>query len=200
MKFYAGLMEHPWVYRAWMAPFAEQKLVPLFRHTDVHRARRVLDVGCGPGTNTAWFAGADYLGIDHNPAYIESARQRHGREFVVADVTTYVAPPDRRFDLILANSLFHHIDTANTKRILAHLATLLTDDGHLHVIDLVLPPRASIPRFLARADRGEYPRPMDEWRELFSAAFEPVVFEPHPIGAGGVELWDMVYFKGRARR
>ena len=199
-KSYARLMEHTLAYRVWQAPFAEKKLAPLYAHNDVAKARRVLDVGCGPGTNTAHFAHADYLGIDFNPAYIDDARQRHGREFVVADVTNYQVAPAERFDLILANSLFHHIDTESTRRILAHLATLLSDDGHVHVFDLVLPPKPSISRFLARADRGEYPRPLEEWRELFSSAFEPVVFEPYPLGTAGMTLWNMIYFKGRARR
>ena len=200
IKSYARLMENTLAYRVWQAPFAERKLAPLYAHNDVATARRVLDVGCGPGTNTAHFAHADYLGIDFNPAYIDDARLRHGREFVVADVTKYEVAPDQRFDLILANSLFHHIDTASTQRILAHLATLLSDDGHVHVFDLVLPERPSISQFLARADRGEFPRPLEEWRSLFTAAFEPVVFEPYPLGAAGMTLWNMIYFKGRARR
>ena len=200
MKSYARLMENTLAYRVLQAPFAERKLAPLYVHNDVARARRVLDVGCGPGTNTAHFAGAEYLGVDFNPAYIESARRRHGREFVVADVTKYESALDQRFDLILANSLFHHIDTASTRRILAHLATLLSDDGHVHVFDLVLPERRSVSRFLAQADRGEYPRPLEEWRALFTQAFDPVVFEPYPLGAGGMTLWNMIYFKGRARQ
>jgi SAM-dependent methyltransferase len=200
MKGYARVMENTLAYRVWQAPFAERKLAPLFAHNDLSRVRRVLDVGCGPGTNTHHFAHADYLGIDFNPAYIESARRRHGREFMVADVTTYQVPPDQRFDLILANSLFHHIDTANTRRILAHLATLLSDDGHVHILDLVLPAELSVSRFLARADRGDHPRPLEEWREIFDGAFETVVFEPYPLGAARMTLWNMVYFKGRARR
>ena len=200
MKGYAKVMENTLAYRVWQAPFAERKFAPFLAHNDLSRARRVLDVGCGPGTNTHHFANADYLGIDFNPAYIESARARHGREFIVADVTTYDVAPDQRFDLIIANSLFHHIDTANTQRILAHLATLLSDDGHVHILDLVLPPRPSISRFLARADRGDYPRPLEDWRDIFTRAFEPVVFEPYPLGAAGMTLWNMIYFKGRARR
>ena len=200
MKGYARLMENTLAYRLWQAPFAERKLAPLFAHNDISHVRRVLDVGCGPGTNTQHFAHAEYLGIDFNPAYIESARQRHGRDFIVADVTKYQVAPEQRFDLILANSLFHHIDTPNTERILAHLATLLSDDGHVHVLDLVLPPQPSIARFLALADRGEYPRPLEEWREIFTRAFEPVVVEPYPLGIAGLEFWSMIYFKGRARR
>lgn len=200
MKLHTRILENAVAYRVWQAPFAERKLLPFFAHNDVRQARRVLDVGCGPGTNTHHFADADYLGIDFNPTYIESARRRHGREFIVADVTRYQVPPDRRFDLILANSLFHHIDDASTRRILAHLATLLTDDGHVHILDLVLPPGPSLSRFLARADRGDYPRPLEHWRELFTRTYEPVVFEPYPLGAAGLTLWNMVYFKGRPRR
>ncbi|MDQ6633996.1 MAG: class I SAM-dependent methyltransferase [Gemmatimonadota bacterium] len=200
MRMHARLMENTLAYRVWQAPFAERKLAPLFAYNDVAAARRVLDVGCGPGTNTHHFAGADYLGVDFNPAYIESARRRHGRQFVVADVTTYQVSPDQRFDFILANSLFHHIEDAATQRILEHLATLLSDDGHIHIMDLVLPSAPSVSRFLARADRGDYPRPLESWQELFTRTFEPVVFEPYPLGAGGMTLWNMVYFKGRARR
>ena len=200
MKGYARLMEVPWVYRVWMAPFAEKKLGPFLAHNDLSRARRVLDVGCGPGTNTEHFTESDYLGIDINPAYIDSARTRHHREFIVADVTKYEVASERSFDVIFANSLFHHIDAANTRLILAHLATLIAEDGHVHIIDLVLPERTSIPRFLAKADRGDYPRPLEEWREIFTQSFEPVVFEPYSVGAGGIALWDFVYFKGRARR
>jgi SAM-dependent methyltransferase len=200
VKLNARLMENALVYRAWQAPFAERKLLPLFVHNDVTRARRVLDVGCGPGTNTHHFAHAEYLGIDFNPAYIESARRRHGRDFIVADVTTYQMAAARPFDFILVNSLFHHIDDGSAARILAHLATLLTDDGHVHILDLVLPEQPSVARLLARADRGDYPRPLEEWRTLFTANFEPVVFEPYPLGAVGLTLWSMVYFKGRARR
>ena len=193
-------MENTLAYRIWQAPFAERKLRPLFAHNDVASARRVLDVGCGPGTNTHHFAHASYLGVDFNPEYIASARARHGRDFRVADVTTYDVAPTERFDLILANSLFHHIDAVNTARILTHLATLLSDDGHVHIFDLVLPAGPSVARLLARADRGDHPRPLAEWRELFTSAFEPVVFEPYPLGMGGMTLWNMVYFKGRARR
>ena len=201
MRLTTRIMEHTLAYRLWQAPFAEQKLAPLFAHNDGLRGvRRVLDVGCGPGTNTHHFARGHYLGVDHNPAYIEHARRKHQRDFLVADITRYEVAPGERFDFILVNSFLHHVDDASVRRILAHLATLLTDDGHLHALELVLPERPSVSRQLARYDRGEYPRPLAEWRALFGESLEPVVFEPYPLVGLGVKLWDMVYFKGRARR
>jgi SAM-dependent methyltransferase len=191
-------MEHALVYRLWQAPFAERKLAPFFRCNDVPAMRRVLDVGCGPGTNTAHFRHTDYVGVDINPRYIESARARHGREFVVADVTTN---PDlgARFDCVFVNSFLHHVDDRDADNILRHLRPLLTADGHVHAMELVRPARLGPARLLARLDVGEYARPLDAWRALFTAHFEPVVFEPYPLGALGVTLWQMVYFKGKTR-
>ena len=75
MDLKSTLLEQTLVYRAWQAPFVEQKLTPIFEHNDLSRVRRVLDVGCGPGTNTAHFANADYLGVDINERYIRYARR-----------------------------------------------------------------------------------------------------------------------------
>jgi SAM-dependent methyltransferase len=100
------LLEHPLVYLAWQAPFIEEKLRPVFQHNDMSRVRRVLDVGCGPGTNAAHFHSVDYLGLDLNPKYIERAQRKYARSFQVADVTTYAF--DRKFDFVLMNSLLHH--------------------------------------------------------------------------------------------
>lgn len=193
------VLEHTLAYRVWQAPFAERKFAPVRAHNDVGRIRRVLDVGCGPGTNTHHFAHADYLGIDINPRYTEDAHQRTGRQFLAADATTYTVDPAERFDFIFLNSFLHHVDTPSVRRILSHLATLLTDDGHIHILDLVLPPGSSVATMLARLDRGDYPRPLAEWRELFETSYRSVVFEPYPLAAGGLTLWNMIYFKGQRR-
>ena len=199
-KLGSRIMEHTAAYRLWQAPFAERKFSPVLRHNDLRAVRRVLDVGCGPGTNTHHFDGAHYLGVDFNPEYIEYARARHRRDFLVADITTYDVAEGDRFDFVLANSFLHHVDTPSMRRILSHVATLLTDDGHVHILDLVLPPKPSPARALALLDRGDFPRPLAEWEAEFTRAFEPVVLEPYPLTGLGVELWSMVYFKGRARR
>src|SRR5690348_8507904 len=109
MSLTGWLLEQPLVYRLWMAPFAEAKLAPLAAHNDLARVRRVLDVGCGPGTNAAHFRDADYLGVDINERYVADARRRHGRTFLAADITAYQVTGDP-FDCILVNSFLHHVD------------------------------------------------------------------------------------------
>ena len=195
-----AIMERTSIYRAWQAPFSEQKFAPIRKHNQLGDVRRVLDVGCGPGTNTHHFEGKDYLGIDINPSYVTSARRRHGREFVVADARSYEVAPSERFDFVLVNSFLHHIDTEHVDTILSQISQVLTPDGYVHVLELVLPKERSAARQLALWDRGDYPRPTGEWKRLIDAHFEPVVVEPFPLTVAGVTLWNMVYLKGRRPR
>ncbi len=193
------VLTHPRAYLLWQGKFAAQKLVPVYARNDFSRIRRVLDVGCGPGTNTRHFANAAYLGIDMNPAYIDYARAKYKRDFLVADVCQYTAPLGERYDFILVNSFLHHIDLPNTRRILSHLSTLLTANGHIHIIEVVMPDHTSLPRTLARWDRGKFVRPLGEWKNIFSESFDPVVFEPFWLTGLGITFWNMVYCKGRPR-
>lgn len=191
-----SILDVPLVYRAWQGPFASRKIRPLLCHNDIGAVRRVLDVGCGPGTNAALFENVPYTGIDWNEEYIEAARRRFGREFIAADVTTFRPEPSERFDFILVNSLLHHLDDASTSSLLEHLAGLLTPDGHVHILDLVLPDEAGVARRMAEWDRGDFARPLERWRALFEQHFRRVVFEPYGLGAAGLTIWQMVYFKG----
>lgn len=166
-------------------------------HNDLRSIKRVLDVGCGPGTNAAAFRHADYVGVDLNERYVRAARRRYGRTFLAADVRSEALPVGQGFDCVLANSLFHHLDLPSSRLLLQRLSELVTPDGYVHIVDLVLPSRPSIARALARADRGRFARPLADWKTLFSETFEPVLLEPFDLTAGGVRLWELVYFKGR---
>jgi len=199
LKQFSFVMEHPVIYWAWQAPFVKAKFAPIMRNNDMTTVRRVLDVGCGPGTNARMFQGRNYVGLDFNSRYIQMARKNYPGTFLVEDARTYTAAPDERYEFILLNSLLHHIETSDVRRMLSQLAGQLTPDGHIHILDLVLPDQPSIARHLARSDRGDFPRPLDTWRDLFSESFEPVVFEPYSVGCCGCELWNMIYFKGKAR-
>lgn len=200
MRFIEALLEQTHVYRLWQAPFAADKLTPVLRHNELRGARRVLDVGCGPGTNTAHFQNSEYVGIDINPRYVTWARRRYGREFVVADIRTYAFPDDRKFDLALVNSFLHHVDAEEARQILGAVMRTVAPGGTIHILDLVLPEEPSLARWLARHDRGRFARRLEEWRGLFGSIFEITLFQPYALSLLGVPLWSMVYCKGQARR
>lgn len=194
------LIAQPLTYRIWQAPFADRKIRPILTHNDLTRVRRVLDVACGPGTNTKHFQGAEYLGVDWNEDYIRHATRRYGRQFVCADVTNPHFTVAGTFDFILVNSVLHHLADSEIEVLLGKLAPLLSSDGRIHLLELVMPPTPGIARLLARLDRGSYARPLTDWQRLLTATFVAELFEPYVVTGLRVPLWHMVYFKGRLAR
>lgn len=83
------------------------------------RNLRVLEVGCGLGTDGAQFAkaGADYTGVDLTEAAVDLARRRFelfnlSGNFRVADAEA-LHFPDNSFDLVYSHGVLHHTpDTA----------------------------------------------------------------------------------------
>lgn len=196
----SDVLDHGPAYRIWQRPFINSKLKPVLDDRDFSDYQRVLDLGCGPGINTPFFEHADYTGLDWNSAYIEYARKRFDRAYIIADACQWQPEPGKEFDLVLANSFFHHIDDLNADQILERMSHCLKAEGTIHILDLVLPDHHRIGRWLANRDRGDFPRKLDHWRELFSKHFEPLNFAPYSVDLLGVGLWQMVHFKGKTRR
>jgi SAM-dependent methyltransferase len=158
-----------------------------------------LDIACGPGTNLPLFADCDYTGVDLNAEYLNAAQQKGKGRFIHADATQVDYPTLGRFDVILMNSFLHHLPDADVKRVLISAAAALTEDGRIHILELVLPKRPSMARFLARADRGKFARPIDEWEQLFGGVSVPEVTLPYEVGLPGWPLWHMWYWKGKRK-
>jgi SAM-dependent methyltransferase len=200
MSLVDAILERPSLYLLWQRPFCDTKLAPFMRDADLADGIRMLDVGCGPGTNTRHFPLGGYLGIDISPEYIAYAREHYDAQFEVVDVVNDPIPGPDEFDLIVVNSLLHHIDTPGVRQTLEKLSGRLADDGVVHILDVVWPENRGPAHFLAGWDRGKFIRPLGEWRELFGSVFEEEHFEPYPLPAHGPTLWHMTYFRGRKRR
>src|SRR5215211_1227083 len=79
---------------------------------------RVLEIGCGLGTDGARFAraGASYTGVDLTEAAVSLARKRFELEglpdeFGVADAEA-LAFPEESFDLVYSHGVLHHTPDA----------------------------------------------------------------------------------------
>lgn len=75
-------------------------------------ARKVVDVGCGPGNSTellvARYPQADVVGFDNSPAMLsEAAKRLPGVRFEAADAATWRPTPD--VDLVYANATYQWI-------------------------------------------------------------------------------------------
>lgn len=137
---------------------------------------RILDIGCGPGDLVDHLPGVRYLGIDRNPAYIESARDRYGdrAEFHCMDARE-VTFPERSFDLVSALGLLHHLDDDGVNSVFRLAARVLIEPGRLVSVDNALREGQSrIARWLIERDRGVSVRTMDQYASLAAPFFEVV--------------------------
>lgn len=102
------------------------------------RGLRVLEIGCGLGTDGAQFAkaGAEYTGIDLTEAAIELARARFEvsglpGEFRVADAE-HLDFADESFDLVYSHGVLHH--TPDTARAVREIHRVLKPGGRAIVM------------------------------------------------------------------
>ena len=177
--------------------FEDQRTRPardLLAAVPLAAARRVVDLGCGPGNSTELlaqrFPGAAVLGVDTSQSMLASARERlPGCEFVAGDIADWASeqPPD----LIYANAALHWVPdhAALFPRLLGMLppggvlAVQMPDNREEPSHRLMRDVAAAGPWAAKLADAGE------QVRVLTARAYYDLL-----VGAGAaVEVWRTVY-------
>jgi len=147
--------------------------------------RKVLDIGCGPGTFSAFFRPEDYTGVDISAAYVEHARQHFGGTYHVLPAER-VGELEGRYDIALMVGVFHHLTDDQVRETLAGLRLVLNPDGRFRLLEAVWPTRwYDFPGWLIRRlDRGLFVRTREEWCRLLGGtgwALENVCVERHGL-------------------
>lgn len=139
--------------------FADERTRPardLLAQVPLEHARRVYDLGCGPGNSTALlverFPGAHVTGIDNSPAMLEAARAGcAGADFTFGDLSSW--QPDDRPELLFSNATFQWVP--NHLAVLERLAAGLGDAA---VLAVQMPDNLAEPSHrLMRAAAGQGP-------------------------------------------
>lgn len=93
---------------------------------------RVLDVGCGPGSDATVFAdrGYDVVGADVTQAFLQTARDDVEGVFCRADMRSLPFAADS-FDGVWSSAALHHVPKADARDALAEFERVLRADGAL---------------------------------------------------------------------
>jgi SAM-dependent methyltransferase len=147
--------------------FANQVLQPRPGH-------RILDIGCGTATVIKHLSGCDYVGIDHNPEYINKARESFGTkgEFHCIDINDAKFKDFGTFDTVLLLGVLHHLDDDEVKQLVKVIPAAMKPTGTLVTFDCALEKgQHPVARLLAKIDRGRYARNAEHYRSLIEPTF-----------------------------
>ena len=173
------MLSRSWVYEALGsltgAERGTQRLV--VDHVRPFPGARILDVGCGTAKIAAHLGDVEYLGVEPNPSYVQSAQRTLGTMGRVAlggiDRLAEVAAPP--YDRILFIGVLHHLPDALIAQHVAQLSDWLAPEGRLVAVEATLfEGQARLPRTFARLDRGRHVRAPDAYAALLDPAFSCV--------------------------
>lgn len=100
---------------------------------------RVLDVGCGNGRNSRWFAehGARVLGVDVSEALLALVRDRMPPKVDLSAVDVLRGDlPDGPFDVVYDSGCFHHVAPHRRATYLERVLPLLAPRGAFGIVTL----------------------------------------------------------------
>ena len=154
---------------------------------------RILDLGCGPGRDLAWFraAGHHVVGVDGSAAFVGMASEHAGVEVLHQDMTA-LSLGARRFEGVFANASLFHVPTVALPTLLAELHRALVPRGVLFMSN----PRGDEEEGF-RGDRYGCYRELDGWRrQVEPAGFELVTHYYRPEGRPRAEQpWLAIVFR-----
>ena len=175
------VLSHPAVYKTFKRVVLPggvlERLVS--EHFVVADGGRVLDLGCGFGDYAPFYSRrCEYLGIDHNPSYIETAKRMNAgspARFMVADVVDPVVAENGPFDLVMMSGVLHHLPSNAVRDLAALIRTLISADGRFVAMEPVFDPDQGLTaRLTIAADRGRFARDEEGYRALLETAFPKV--------------------------
>lgn len=124
------------------------------RISGVTRGSRVLDVGCGTGTQLARYvaAGCDVAGIDTSEAMLSRARERLGPAVDLRRADAERIPfDDASFDVVTATLVLHELTPLKREAVAEEMVRVLADSGRLLVIDFAPGPLRGLKGRVLRA-------------------------------------------------
>jgi len=187
---YEKIMERPLIYNLWSSIHFLPRFHAIKAAIGQSMHPYILDLGCGTGLFKKNFPDCDYVGIDNNAQYIDYAGKNLTGHFILGDILEpekYLT--NQRFDYIIINSVFHHLNDLSATRLTRNLAAYLNPEGSIIVVDHIYNEKLNyINKLLLKYDRGSYSRTEASFRKIFED-FIIVSYHEFFIRAGPLVLW-----------
>jgi ubiquinone/menaquinone biosynthesis C-methylase UbiE len=144
----------------------------------LHGVPLALDIGGGTGAvGEMWETSTKYICLDIDPEKFEGFRERNPPGVPLLGDATQLPIADRSIDVVLCNSVTHHLSDEPFERMVGEAARVLKEKGKMILTDAVWEPRRFVGRMFWKYDRGSYPRTAAALRRAVSSRFNVLSWE-----------------------
>jgi len=130
----------------------------------------VFDIGGGTGAVGAmWDGRTKYVCLDIDPLKLAGFLARNPRGIALQGDATQLPIADASLDVVLCNSVTHHLADELLERMIAEAARVLKPGGRLILTDAVWARGRWAGRVIWRYDRGSFPRTAEVLKNLIGS-------------------------------
>ena len=139
------------------------------------KGQKVLDFGCGIGSNSKLFHSDDYIGVEVDESRVISSRIKYPNKRF--EQISFISTEDDRipfekdsFDLVFISLCLHHIDSATCKLLLKEFSRVLNHNGRIIGIEpCILSGKYFSNIFMNIIDAGDYILPTEEYKKIYTS-------------------------------
>lgn len=153
--------------------FSKQSARDLSKRLKKMSANSILDVGCATAFYRDSIPVDEFVGIDINKNFIESAKKRFPKDkFFVMDAIS-LKLPDSSFDAVISKGVLHHLSEAELIKALKESLRVCRRNGQVIVWDAIQPTNKwnILGKFLRNLDQGHHIREYQRYKSLLEKNF-----------------------------
>ena len=139
---------------------------------------KILDIGCGTANILDFLPmNIDYTGYDVNTDYIKYTKKKYGYRaaFYNQRVNEMTLNNSEPFNVVLADSLLHHLNDCEAKNLFDIGYRVLKNNGFMLTIDpTFIENQKPIDKYITSTDRGQHVRYPDDYKKIAESIFSKI--------------------------
>ena len=158
------------------------------------QGQKVLDFGCGIGSNSKLFHPDDYIGVELDKSRVLSAKikypdTRFEKIPFISTEKDKIPFQDHSFDIVFISLCLHHIDSKTCKLLFKEFSRVLNENGRIIGIEpCILPEKYFSNVFMNIIDAGDYILPIEEFKNLYASESYDIE-DVNIVKTFGYHLW-----------
>jgi len=166
------ILENPYIFKL-QQKFNDYEVIAMeFKDYLNVKNKKILELGCSTGNLAKLIINMDineYYGIDISKKYIQIASQNVPKGKFLHMGASKLDFKDESFDMLIINSVLHHIDNQTGLDCFKEAFRVLKKNGKIIISEPIIDHNRLLSIILCKLDRGNYIRTTEEYKFFFKS-------------------------------